>query len=295
MCDQVFPVRSRLIQGWLTPKIACNSLLDFSTPSRLIHLTSSSVSLAFVGPPVATTGTPRRCLGAQVFLSKIWLTVVNPIPNSEAISLRVVYPHAPRRCIRSTCSFVSFALTPSSLPLTDECTIFSLGVHHSRFDALLSTLLKLMWFTCVSSGSGWFKCVRATSLCSLTFTGLVPGSPYRLTWTYPSLSRLLDRTLPFIRYVPFFQLFNFILSSDLTLPRSDTSYRPTYPGTGSQTSSSTSNLSVGLSPSLRLLTKRCGYFCRARNSSTARRINSATATSFCKANSRSFSRIGAGR
>jgi len=302
MCDQDLPERIILMQGWLTPNFLLSSAPDKSEPSRLIHFTSSSVSLAaYVFLPRLRLGHSRMTSSlpnAQVCPRRMFPIVCLCTPNILAISGWLYFPEISKDRMWATCSCVSFDIllaSPPSLPFSDECRIFSLQVHHSRLSRRLSARLKLMWLTLVFSGSGGCRCAVATSRCIRT--GLNPEAVVlqgKFTVLYPVRCWQGFSTLPFM---DFLLSLNFTsLSNDLTLPRLLTSY-PGKSTQGSQTStsSSTSNLSVGLSPSLRLLTKRCGYFCRARNSSTARRINSATATSFCKANSRSFSRIGAGR
>lgn len=71
---------------------------------------------------------------------------------------------------------VLLAFTPNALNM---CKLFSLGVHHSRLDTLLSSLIQLIWFT-YGLLSGFGIKTSAIALCILIlfhspFSSLIHG------------------------------------------------------------------------------------------------------------------------
>jgi len=265
MSLHVVPLLMAWMQLRLTPNILPSSAKDFVYPTDFMYPTDSADSLVHSGvrtrTPRSTMGTPLASPNVHRWPFRILLIVCCLTPKSLAISCCGTLREAPAKRIPATCSAVNLVLpprdtAPHSLPRTDEYTMFPWWVTHSRLLTQLLATLKSLWLASVSSAVGSLKCAISTSLCTKNpFPHRRPG-PSDFRWSvirlYPFLSVRCFRTLPGSTYG--LCAVRFKRSADLTLPRLLTSYKPSYPTTGSHFSSSILNLSSGLKPSLRLLT-----------------------------------------
>lgn len=285
----------------VTPNISLRNLVDLARLSNLMYLTSSSVSLALRGPSVVTVGTPLATPYVHVLPNSTLLMIVWVTPNNLANACCDIFRSFAIARISFTCSSVSLAVpltTPYNLPFADACCMFCWHVHHSKLSALLLLGLLSTWFTKSPCPGSFGIYAVATNLCTENERSLlgtpVSGDFLRLMCWYPRLSHLVARIVPFVvrtvdPEVPHLT----VTGNDRILPQFDTSYLPKKSLTGSHFSSSISKTFLSLRFSK--VDKNRSYFCRARNSSTARRISSATATSRCVARVRSCSSMGAGR
>ena len=174
----------------------------------------------------------------------ILLTVCRLQPNRAAIDGLLTSPSSKRRLISKASSGVSrmfdalFPFMAFILPASTDNLTFSTCGSHSRLLARLSSLSKFLWLTsCSGDGLGPLKASQTSvwplQVRLLAYT-LREKTRYPSGFTEPSKTRpgYVQRRLAAFTYV------TVILRN---LPRLLTSYRPSYPGTGFQSSCSISN------------------------------------------------------
>ena len=177
-----------------------------------------------------------------------------------------------------------------NLPAREECSRFSLRLAHSRLLTLLLDGLKSMWFTSPAPSCGLPRNARATSWCTYTPLRILRGEDEgstRLRRGYPLLSVLRAITLPSLMPPPLRWV-----SRLRTRPSLLTSYRPSKPTAGFQTSLSISHLSAGVCSIFSDAAR--SYFWVFKNCPMAFRISSARETSCLLASDWRLSSIGAG-
>ena len=222
-------------------------------PIFLISLANSIVNfLALIGKSIAVF--PLWVLGnfwSGVFQEepqRILPTVLRCTPVCLAMSevVRLLFVHRDRTISMVSRLWRQFLRNPNTgcrRPPDQAWSMFSWCDTHSKFSGWLFILLKSLWFTnSLPDGAEPEKACN-TSLC--TGTSFIPPTPStRCSRMYPLWAVWSLRSRPLrMANVP---LNGRTLSTLLTLPKSLTSYKPSYPTTAFRLSSSISYLSSGI-------------------------------------------------
>lgn len=250
-------------------KIACIVPTDtayFSDSDRLaspedslkrIDLTSSSDSLmtALDAVPLSFGISPEGQFQSRPV--RMPDTYPTGTPHKRPISVQVLPPATNRLTTISTVSLGYFPalvglVSRWNLPRFLEWFEFSDGEQYSRFSDRLLFLTQSKWFTCVLPSGGAPINAAATSL--WTFANFFGPFPLKGTTEYPPASDWPFIKAPLRWAGP--QGPAMTLSSDLTRPKSLTSYKPSYPTTALQFSISIFTSFRGFAPSSRLLIHR---------------------------------------
>lgn len=275
MPAQDFPVKMLDTMAWWTPNLL--AILDWLSPPALAnaYISRASCRVSTLRRP-GVVAALAEAIGEGLVVSPGEDSQVPPLrkaaanqqgkPSFSPICLPFNSPAAIKEKASSTSSLLYAPVECPrdhlcSRPLSLAWAEFSEGEQYSRLLKLLFVLSRSLWFTQSLPVGGVPAKASSTTLCTLTsFTRPPTCSP---TYTYPFTGLGVRLSSSPLRLwvtdreeleAPHTKVTS--LSSDLTRPKSLTSYKPSYPTTAFQFSTSIFTSFRGFAPSLRFLIHR---------------------------------------